>query len=219
MNGIQDLLGKDSTASLEKVSEAEKTKDTTDNKKSKTNFNEEALLNMLMTGDNSTGLFSPNPEEIVEDKNKLHEDTTENIKHEIGETKKVSDKYSTAILEDMKKNPDKYKIQTPKGEMTIDEALKQGYNPITRKFEENKFKKQKDLLMTQLNDEDKKRVEDLSDPKNLGLAPADGKTLGLQPNSSMIRKAQPVPAEEQTVQPEQTPAAGTGIEALLGGIK
>lgn len=231
MQDIQSLLGKQPTNeknSLEKIAEAEK--ETKEPEKSSTDFNEEALINMMMTGDNSTGLFNPNVEDIVkpEDKDKVHVDTKDTVDIKTGKTSSISKKYQAALLEDMKKNPDKFKIKTPEGEMTVQEALSKGYNPVTRKFEKSKHKENIDLAMGRLNENDRQRLTELTDPKNIGLAPADAEQFGLPSNSPMIKQPQGQAPEQAVpgqapgaIPPEGAapgqPAAGMDITSLLGG--
>lgn len=232
MQGIQNILGQQSPAKeqnpLEKIAEGEK--EIKEPEKSSRDFDEESLINMMMTGENSTGLFNPNSEDIVEDsdKDKIHVDTKENVNIKTGKTTNISKKYQNAILEDMKKNPDKFKIQTPEGEMTIDEALKKGYNPVTKKFEKSKHKENIDAAMTRLNDQDRQRLTELTDPANVGLAPADAEQFGLPGNSPMIKQPAAGPSPEAAVpgglhgmgSPEQAQGApGMDIASLLGGAK
>lgn len=232
MQGIQNILGQQSPTKeqnpLEKISEGEKQNKEHDKKSA--SFDEEALINMMMTGENSSGLFNPNVEEIVEeeDKDKIHTDTKETLDFKTGKTTNISKKYQAAILDDMKKNPDKFKIQTPEGEMTVDEALRKGYNPVTKKFEKSKHKENIDAAMSRLNDQDRQRLTELTDPTNVGLAPADAEQFGLPSNSPMIQ--QPAgPAAGPSPEAAMTPgmgapegaqgAPGIDIASLLGGIK
>ena len=235
MQGIQSILGQQSPTTepnpLEKLAEGEKK--TKEPEKTSRDFNEEALISMMMTGENSTGLFNPNTEDIVEedDKDKVHVDTKETLDIKTGKTTKISKKYQNAILEDMKKNPDKFKIQTPEGEMTVDEALRKGYNPVTKKFEKSKHKENIDAAMARLNEQDRQKVTELTDPANVGLAPADAEQFGLPSNSPMIQQpagpaAGPSPeavmAGGMPAQGEQPPAQGApgmDIASLLGGVK
>lgn len=236
MQDMKSLLGKQNTESegnpLQKIADAESEKKKP--KKSPSDFNEEAIINMMMTGENSTGLFNPKQEDIVkeEDKDKIHTNTKDTLDIKTGKTVNMSKKYASAILEDMKKNPDKFKLKTPEGEMTVEEALRKGYNPITKKFEKSQHKENIDKALATLNDKDKQRLSELTDPANVGLAPADAEQLGLAPNSPMIK--QPQQPQEQgalgipQAQPAATPqipgqemtqpqAPANNIAALLGG--
>ena len=232
MQGIQNILGEQSPNQEQNPLEAiaEKEKKIKEPEKTSKDFNEETLINMMMTGENSTGLFNPNIEDIVneDDKDKVHVDTKETLDVKTGKTTTISKKYQNAILEDMKKHPDKFKIQTPEGEMTIDEALKKGYNPVTKKFEKSKHKENIDAAMNKLNEQDKQRLMDLTNPANVGLAPADAEQFGLPNNSPMIKQPTAEPSPEEAVpgglpgmeSPEQAQGApGMNIASLLGGTK
>lgn len=166
-------------------------------------FNEEELIKMMMTGENSTGTFTPDTEAIVDEehRDKLHEDTEKKHKVETGVTAKTSDKYKNAIADDMLKNPDNYTIQTPEGEMSVLDAIRKGYNPVTRKFEKSKHEENIEKLKSNLNENDKKRIDDLTNPGNLKLAPADAEVIGLPSNSQMI-------AKQQAAAPEAVPPKG-----------
>lgn len=224
MQDIQSLLGKQPPTQkenpLQKIADAEK--QTKEPKKSSTDFNEDAIINMMMTGENSTGLFNPNAEEIIqeEDKDKIHVDSKENLNIKTGKTTNISKKYQAAILEDMKKNPDKFKIQTPEGEMTVHEALTKGYNPVTKKFEKSKHKENIDLAMSRLNEKDRQRIDELTNPANVGLAPADAEQFNLSANNPMIKQPGAAPSPNAAIpggQPDKSQAAGMDIASLLGG--
>jgi methyl-accepting chemotaxis protein len=114
------------------------------------------------------------------------------------------------------------------GEMTIDEALKKGYNPVTKKFEKSKHKENIDAAMNKLNEQDKQRLMELTDPANVGLAPADAEQFGLPNDSPMIKQPTAGPSPEAAVpgglpgmgSPEQSQGApGMDIASLLGGTK
>ena len=216
MENIQALMGqkpKETQDPLQKLNELEDKPNS--NAPGKKDFDNDAVLEMLMTGENTEGMFTPNKEKTDEEK---EEDET--LKADIGTTTKVSKKYQKALLEDMIKNPDKFKIDTPEGEMTVKEALEQGYNPVTKQFGENKFKKKKDELLSQLNEDDKAKIEEMTSPEAAGLAPADAAMMGLP--GGMPAKPMPgampggTPIEGQTEQPEET-GGMNAIASLLGG--
>ena len=125
----------------------------------------------------------------------------------------------------MIKNPENYYINTPKGKMTIKEAQEQGYDPTTKRFRLKKNNKKEEELLSHLNDKDRAAVEKMMDPSQVGLAPADAQSMGLKPDSKMIRQGNPMeqpPAQAPT--PMSPPTAGPvpaqgapDINALLGG--
>lgn len=228
MNNISQLLGnsKEPTKNpLENLNEAENKKPP---KSSSSTFDKDVVANMIMAGDNSTGIFTPNKEDVVEEKDidKINVDTDEQLEVTTGETLKTSKKYQNALLKDMIKHPDKFKIITPEGEMTVAEALKRGYDPVTKEFTESESKKRIKVALDGLNEKDKSRVEELINPANVGLAPADGEALGLPANNEMIKRpnqessnpeaSQEQVATQQAPQQEGNTAPTPDIAALLG---
>lgn len=185
-------------------------------------LDDEVIASMIANGDNTKGMFEPDESEVIDKnkKEKLHEDPDKDVKLKTKGDAKPSDKYATEFQKDMRKNPEKYYINTPKGEMTIKEAMAKGYNPITKRFDNSVANKKEDTL-SQLNDKDRAAVEKLFDPSQLGLAPADAKAMGLKADSNMIRQGNPMeqsPAQAPT--PMSPPTAGQAPmhgQALAGG--
>lgn len=217
MENIQALMGqkpKETQDPLQKLNELENKPNS--NAPGKRDFDNDAVLEMLMTGENTEGMFTPNKEET--DKEKEEDET---LKADIGTTTNVSKKYQKALLEDMIKNPDKFKIDTPEGEMTVKEALEKGYNPVTKQFGENKFKKKKDELLSQLNEDDKAKVERMTSPEAAGLAPADAEMMGLPGGmpAGPMPGAMPegAPIEGQPEQPAETGGMNAIASLLCGG--
>lgn len=185
-------------------------------------LDDEVIASMMANGDNTRGMFEPNESEIKDKDEKIHEDPDEEVKLKTKGDAKPSKKYETEFQKDMIKNPENYYINTPKGKMTIKEAMQAGYNPITKMFNNSSKKKREDIL-NQLNDKDKAAIEKLMDPSQLGLAPADAESLGIKPNSPMIKNStpSPVPAQAATLMSEPAQPAGQqpapDINTLLGG--
>ena len=188
-------------------------------------LDDEVIASMMANGDNTKGMFEPNESEVKDKDEKLHEDQDKSVKLKTKGDAKPSDKYKTEFQKDMMKNPENYYINTPKGKMTIKEAQEKGYDPTTRRFISKKNTKKEEELLSQLSDKDRKAVEKLMDPSQVGLAPADAQAMGLKPDSKMIRQGNPM--EQPTAQvptPMSPPTAGPApaqgapdINALLGG--
>lgn len=195
-------------------------------KKSKTAIDNEVIASMMANGDNTKGMFEPDESEITDKDEKLHEDPDEEIKLKTKGEAKPSKKYETEFQKDMVKNPENYYINTPRGKMTIKEAMQKGYDPLTKRFNDGGINK-KDEMLSQLNDKDRAAVEKLFDPSQVGLAPADAQAMGLKPDSKMIRQGNPMegtqmssPSSDQVATPmsaPQQPAGQPDINSLLGG--
>ena len=203
-------------------------------KKSNIPLDDEVIASMLANGDNTKGLFQPDESEIVDNEKdeKLHEDPDKDVKLKTKGNAKPSEKYAAKFQEDMKKNPEDYYIDTPKGRMTVKEAKEQGYDPLTRRFNlKEKGRRGIENVLKDLNPKDQEGFLNMINPKNVGLAPADAQAMGLKPDSKMIRQANPMegtqmssPSPAQVATPMSAPAAGStptqgapDINALLGG--
>lgn len=196
-------------------------------KKSKTAIDDEVIASMMANGDNTKGMFEPDKSEVTDKDEKLHEDPDKNVKLKTKGEAKPSDKYATQFQEDMVKNPDKYYINTPRGKMTIKEAQEKGYDPTTKRFTLKKNNKREEELLSQLNDKDRAAVEKMMDPSQVGLAPADAASMGLKPNSKMIRQSNPMEGTQMSssspdqvatsMSAPQQPAGQPDINSLLGG--
>ena len=226
--------------SMDKISKAkpDKKKDSKGNKK----LDSKTVEEMLMTGENTSGMFEPEAKEPEGNEPKLNEEVDEDAKRNIdkGETK-ASDKYEKSFKNDLLKHPNDYKVNTPEGEMTVAEALKRGYNPITKRFEkEHDQNLRKEKFLGELNDTDRANVERITDPSAAQIAPADAEKYGLTTQSPMVRQnpmgamqggmpmQAPTPAPEMAAGGMPTGAAlpgsqesmapgGNPLEAMLGG--
>lgn len=193
-------------------------------------IDEDILASLIANGDNTKGMFEPDESEVKEKDEKLHEEPDEEAKLKTKGDAKPSDKYATEFQKAMIKNPEDYMVNTPRGEMTIKEAMAKGYDPITKRFN-NEVANKKENTLNKLNDKDRAAVEKLFDPSQLGLAPADAEAMGLKADSNMIRQGNPMeqpptqaptpmplPTAGPAPMPGQMPAEGTpDITSLLGG--
>lgn len=190
-------------------------------------LDDEVIASMMANGDNTRGMFEPNESEVKDKDEKLHEDPDKDVKLKTKGDAKPSKKYETEFQKDMIKNPENYYINTPKGKMTIKEAQEKGYDPTTKRFRLKKNSKREEELLSQLNDKDRAAIEKLMDPSQVGLAPADAASMGLKPDSKMIRQGNPMegqqmssPSPAQVATPMSAPAQPAGqpdINTLLGG--
>ena len=188
-------------------------------KKSKTAIDDEVIASMIANGDNTKGMFEPDESEVTDKDEKLHEDPDKDAKLKTKGEAKPSDKYKDKFKEDMVKNPDKYFVDTPKGQMSIKEAKEQGYDPVTRRFKKKKDNS-REAMLSEVNEKDQEAMRKLMDPSQLGLAPADAESLGVKPDSPMVRNQMSSPSPAQVATPmsaPQQPAGQPDINALLGG--
>ena len=229
--------GENPLEAMDKISKAKPDKkDSKGDKK----LDSKTIEEMLMTGENSQGMFEPDAKEPEGNEPKLNEEVDEDAKRNIdkGETK-PSSKYEKSFKNDLLKHPNDYKVNTPEGEMTVAEALKRGYNPITKRFEKAHDQNlRKEKFLSELNDTDRANIERITDPRVAQIAPADAEKYGLTPQSPMVRQnpMEQIQGAVPTQQPSPEMAAGgvpTGaplpgsqesmapggnsLESLLGG--
>lgn len=236
---LQDLLGADAEEQLPGGNPLEATPDGTDGeenplekmdaiskakpdgkKQGSKDLDEETINTILKTGENRNGMFIPDEEKPKDGEPDIHEEEDEDAKVKVGKKADPKGKYRDMFKNDMLKNPNDYKIQTPKGEMTVSEAIRKGYNPLTKRFEKDKdLDAIKEGELSRLNDADRARIEELTSPSNAQVAPADAEMYGLSPDSPMIRQQAPQPEAPAPAPAMPAPQGGqpAGLEALLGG--
>ena len=173
---------------------------------SKGQLDGEILKEMLMTGENTDGMFSPDEEELLDPDDpddKLHEDPDEMADVTTGALGKKFGEYQKKLLQDMKKNPEAYTIMTPKGEMNVVEAMKQGYDPVTKEFTGEVLGEGLDDELAGLPEDQQEALRGLLNPSAAHMAPDQGAAYGLDPNSPMIDPGmgQGIPEEEPMMDP------------------
>lgn len=218
---------------LENIDEAMKGSNKKPSEAKSDTLDEATIRELLMTGDNSEGLFTPEEDKEEEKEDPKHAEIHEEA---IVKTKSATPKgkYIKKFKEDMLKNPEAYKVQTPKGEMTITEAMRKGYNPITKRFEKDKSPEEiKKRNLEGLNDADRQAIEELTNPAAAKVAPKDAEAMGLPSDSPMINSPMPgqptgIPTQvspdavppQQAGSPEGLPGnEGVDLAAMLGGAR
>lgn len=223
---------------MDEVSKAKKNtkKDSKDDKKLDSNTIEE----ILMTGENTQGMFEPDNKEPEGNEPKINEEVDDKAKRKLDKAEtKPSEKYANRFKNDLLKHPEAYTVQTPEGEMTIAEAIKRGYNPVTKRFERaHNTQNIKKSFLSKLNDSDRQNLERITDPSAAQVAPADAEKYGLDASSPMIRQQSQMEQQQMAPQPmqpagqpqgmmptgqqlpgseESTAAGANPLAALLGG--
>lgn len=231
---LQAGLGLDGSGKnpLERMDQISKTKPGSQKTSGDNSLDPSVIEQMLMTGENTEGMFEPDTPKEKDGEPKIHEEQDEKAKAKIPEEAKPSKKYEKDFKEDILKHPDDYKVMTPRGEMTIAEAIKKGYNPLTKEFEKDRdFDAIREKHLNQLNEDDRASIDALTQPSAAQLAPADAEQYGLAPDSPFIKQPAGVEPNTQlpqggvTMMPEQQAqvaapqqaAAQPDIAAMLGG--
>ena len=182
------------------------------------------LLPQFLTADGEDGNIEATPDKEEEKKREEEIDvkiSPSKIKQKVG-------KYSADFIDDIKKHPGKYTVETPRGRMTIKEALKQGWNPKTNEFDDNNsIDAINERHLSGLSQSDKDTIAYMDDPANQKFAPTDAEALGLDPNSPFIDHGNDalglgggaMPPGAEAMPPEAMAAQGGGLppEAMAAG--
>jgi len=198
---------------LDAVQDAEKltahSKETT-----KPTFDEEFLRTIMLTGDNTKGMFEPAEKEAFEKEDTPHEEETSVL---VAGDITPTEKYKDNFVKDILQNPKQYKIMTPRGEMTVVEAIRKGYNPITKQFEaRNSTDSIEKKHMRKMNEKDREAFEGITDPRNAQLSDEQAQQFGV-PGDSLLKAPAPAstPMEMPPEEGEENPQAD--LAAMLGG--
>lgn len=171
----------------------------------------DTLRSIMVANDNSEGLFTPVPE-VDEDgePKQIREEVDEEVKVETGKVTNKYGDYIKAFQDDMVNNPGRYTIQTPEGEMSIKDALAQGYDPATQSFGKPEVEANMEEELAGLPPEEAEAIKAMTNPARGEEAPPTAEQM--LPPGAGGPQAQPQPG-----QPQPGPEAEAGILAALGG--
>jgi hypothetical protein len=179
------------------------------------------LLNTLVkAGENKEGMISldqKEQEQIKQEENDepLFKEIKEEAVIKPGKINKKLGKYAERLLFDMKKNPEKFMINTPRGRMSIQDAIKQGYDPATKDFTEETPEQMMEKKLGGLSDSGRNKIKQLMNPNRAQVPPEEARTMGLEEGSPLIRgQQQPQPQE---MPPQQGQQVSPEMLAALGG--
>lgn len=147
---------------------------------------DQVLRSMMRTGENTEGTFHPDEGELLEEDEEAHEKVDDDAELTIGEVREQLGKYSNELLFDMQKNPDKYMVQTSRGEMSLMDAIKEGWNPATKDFDEVKPRDQFQESLAGLSPADQEALMNLTDPATAHVPPAEAEMYGIGPENPMV---------------------------------
>lgn len=159
-------------------------------------INEEHLTRILMQGDNSAGVFTPTESSILEETKlkKLHEEIAQNAKITKTSEAKTIGKYETQFQEDILKNPQNYKLNTPRGEMSLQDCIRNGYHPDTNTFGESP-KQMLERHIRGLDPREQEAIRNMVDTRNLSLDPKDVESRGIAASPEMLAQKAETPQE------------------------
>lgn len=166
--------------------EDDRDEETIEENEPKSELDDEVLKSMMRTGENTEGTFIPDEGELLDEEEEAHEEIDEDAEMTVGQVREQLGKYSDELLFDMQKNPDKYMVQTERGEMSLMEAIQQGWNPATKSFDAETPRDEFRESLGDLSPEDQQALMNLTDPATAHIPPDEAAMYGVDPNSPMV---------------------------------
>lgn len=203
----------DEELELEEVEEEEEDDKEKEKPSGKQQFDPEVLRSMINTGENQTGMVTIEPKDGInpETDKPLFTEVEEENKVKTGKVKKKLGKYVEKMLFDMKKNPEKYMLETPRGMMTIEEALQQGYDPATKDFTEKGTKQDFEESLAGLSESGRENIKRITSPEAAQMPQSQAEALGIDPNDPRVAQAAMM---QEGAMPPGAPQATPGAEGI-----
>lgn len=175
-------------------------------------LNSDLLNTLVKAGENKEGMVSFDKKEQEQKKKDNNEEPLfKEVPNEAliktGKVKEKLGRYTERLLFDIKKNPKKYMLDTPRGKMSIEEALKQGYDPATKDFTDETPDQMIDKRLTGISQSGKDKIKQLMNPQSARVPQVEAESMGIPEGSPMIE------AEQQ----EQAPNVSPEMLEALGG--
>jgi len=167
-----------------------------------TDLDKDALNHMLMSGDSSEGNLT-----FEDDKPKPNPDEKPEYEAKDGKIIRKLGKYEKELFESIRKNPEKYTVKTPKGDMNLKEAMSKGFNPKKGTFDGRDFKKEEEDILAKAPESDRNRIQSMTNPENAQFPEAEAERFGIDKKNPMVKKPMQQ-GETQAVDP---------LAAMLGG--
>ena len=183
-------------------------------------FDPEVLRAMINGGENQEGMVTVEPEDEIDPRTKEALFTEIEPKNQVkpGKVKKKLGKYVEKFLFDMKKNPEKYQIMTPRGMMAIDQAIQQGYDPATKDFTDKGSKAEFEESLGQLSESGRESIKRITSPGNIQMPVATAEGMGIDAENPMVAGMGPAEGAPVEAGPEGAPQEiDPALLAALGG--
>jgi hypothetical protein len=182
---------------------------------SKQEFDSEVLNKLVAVGENQEGNITIEPEDGIDpETNKpLFQETDEKAKLKPGKIKKKLGKYAEKFIFDMKKNPEKYMIDTPMGMMNVEDAIKKGYDPATKDFTDKGTQEAFEESLSGISESSLEAIKRITSPDAVGMPPAQAEAMGIEGDNPMVAGATSQPGMEEEMPQQGAP----DILAALGG--
>jgi hypothetical protein len=178
-------------------------------------MDEKLIKELLIRGESSLGNYRPVEEPAFEEAEPSVISAFK-MKEELG-------KYKKSKLDKIKANPGMFTTMTPRGRMTVKDAIRKGYNFQTGEFDKPNIEEEKEKILGALPEEERKNVKRMTRPSQAQLEEEEAGEMGIEdPTNMMVRRKKPMPVEEapqEEVAPEgEAPQMdASALQALLGG--
>jgi len=183
-------------------------------------FDPEVLRSMINGGENQEGMVTVMPEGDIDPRTKqaLFTEVEEKNQVKPGKVKKKLGKYVEKFLFDMKKSPEKYQIMTPRGMMTIEQAIQQGFDPATKDFTDKGTKAEFEESLGQLSQSGRESIKRITSPENIQMPVAQAEGMGIDAENPMVASMGPAEGAPVEAAPEGAPQEiDPALLAALGG--
>jgi hypothetical protein len=136
-----------------------------DETQTRSELDEQTLKEIMVTGGNTEGLFTPEPEMDEDGEVKaINEEIDEEAQVKTGAVKEKFGEYIKKFSDDLETSPGSYMIETPRGSMPVVEAIKQGYDPATRDFTEMSEEAMMQADLAGLPPEEQEAIRGITNP-------------------------------------------------------
>ena len=192
-------------------------------KKTKSNaqqFDSDVLRAMINGGENQEGMVTVEPEDKIDPRTRQSLFTEIEPENQVkpGKIRKKLGKYVEKFIFDMKKNPDKYQIMTPRGMMPIDQAIQQGYDPATKDFTDKGSKAEFEEALAQLSESGRENIKRITSPENIQMPVSAAEGMGIDPENPMVAGMGPAEGAPAEAAPGGAPEEiDPALLAALGG--
>lgn len=192
-------------------------------KKTKSNaqqFDSDVLRAMINGGENQEGMVTVEPEDEIDPRTKQSLFTEIEPENQVkpGKIRKKLGKYVEKFIFDMKKNPDKYQIMTPRGMMPIDQAIQQGYDPATKDFTDKGSKAEFEEALGQLSESGRENIKRITSPENIQMPVSAAEGMGIDTENPMVAGMGPAEGAPAEAAPGGAPEEiDPALLAALGG--
>lgn len=141
-----------------------------------TKLDPEVIEDIMLSPDGEDGNFVTDEEPEFEEPE---------LEVDVGEVDEQFGEYQEELIDDMRKHPDEYYVETPEGLITITEAFEKGWDPESGEFGEP-FEEHTDDILASLSDSDQEAIRAMTDPSAAQIPQGEAEMYGLDGGNPMV---------------------------------